>query len=62
MVSIENANQALKDYYLDAVTAQLNDGISPFYSAIEKNTTNVVGKDVKMVIVRGNSGNILASS
>ena len=29
MITIENADKALKDYYLDAVSAQLNDGISP---------------------------------
>lgn len=62
MITIENADKALKDYYLDAVCAQLNDGISPFYSAIEKNTTNVFGKDVKLAIVRGNCGNVMAGA
>ena len=56
MVTIENADKALKDYYLDAVSAQLNDGISPFFAAIEKNTNNVYGKDVKMSVVRGTCG------
>ena len=62
MITIENADKALKDYYLDAVTAQLNDGISPFFAAIEKNTSNVFGKDVKIAVVRGNSGNVLAGA
>lgn len=62
MITIQNADQALKDYYLDAVTAQLNDTISPFYSAIEKNANNVFGKDVKLSIVRGNCGNVVASA
>lgn len=62
MITIKNADKALKDYYLDAVTAQLNDGISPFFSAIEKNTANVYGKDVKMSIVRGTSGNVIAGA
>ncbi len=62
MVTIENADKALKDYYLDAVSAQLNDGISPFFAAIEKNTNNVYGKDVKMSVVRGTCGNVLAGS
>ncbi len=43
MITIENADKALKDYYLDAVTAQLNDGVSPFFSAIEKSAVNVYG-------------------
>lgn len=62
MVTIENADKALKDYYLEAVSAQLNDGISPFFAAIEKNTNNVYGKDVKMSVVRGTCGNVLAGS
>ena len=59
MITIENADKALKDYYLDAVTAQLNDGVSPFFSAIEKSAVNVYGKDVKMAVIRGTSGDIL---
>jgi len=62
LITIENADKALKDYYLDAVTAQLNDGISPFYSAVEKNASNVFGKDVKIAVVRGTSGNVMAGA
>ena len=60
MITIENADKALKDYYLQAVSAQLNDNISPFFSAIEKSTNNVYGKNVNMAIVRGNSGSVKA--
>lgn len=62
MITIQNADKALKDYYLDAVNAQLNTGISPFFTAIEKNVNNVFGKDVKMSVVRGASGNITAGA
>ncbi len=62
MITIENADQALKDYYLDAVSAQLNDGVSPFFAAIEKSCNNVYGKDVKLAVVRGTSGNIVAGA
>lgn len=62
MITISNADKALKDYYLDAVTAQLNDGISPFFSAVEKNAANVFGKDVKIAVVRGNCGSVLAGA
>lgn len=62
MITIENADKALKDYYLDAVTAQLNDGISPFFTAVEKNASNVFGKDVKLAVVRGASGNVMAGA
>ena len=62
MVTIKNADAALKDYYLDAFTAELNDHISPFFSAIEKNTECVSGKDVKLSIVRNNRGGIVSGS
>lgn len=52
MITVSNADTVLKDYYLQAVTAQLNDNISPFFTAIEKNSSNVYGKDVKLSIVR----------
>lgn len=60
MITIENADKALKDYYLEAVSAQLNNGISPFFTAIEKSAANVCGKDVNVAVVRGGSGNVIA--
>ena len=60
MITIENADKALKDYYLQAVSAQLNNNVSPFFAAIEKNTDNVYGKDVKVAVVRGNTEGIMA--
>lgn len=60
MITVQNADAALKDYYLDAVTAQLNEGISPFFTAIEKNTNDVYGKDVKVAVVKGFAGNMCA--
>ena len=62
MITIQNADAALKDYYLDAVSAQLNEGISPFFTAIEKGTDNVYGKDVKLSVIRGNCGNVMAGA
>jgi len=62
LITIENADKALKDYYLDAVSAQLNDNVSPFFSAIEKSANHVYGKDVTMSVIRGNSGNVLAGA
>ena len=36
MITIQNADAALKDYYLDAVSAQLNDGVSPFLRRLKR--------------------------
>lgn len=60
MITLENADKALKDYYLQAVSAQLNDNISPFFSAIEKNANNVYGRDVKVSVVNGHTESVLA--
>ena len=60
MITVENADKALKEYYLEAVSAQLNNGISPFFSGIEKSAQNVYGKDVKMSVVRGLTGCVTA--
>lgn len=62
MITIQSADAALKDYYLDAVSAQLNNNISPFFTAIEKNSDCVSGKDVKLSVVRGYTGNVMAGS
>lgn len=62
MITIQNADAALKDYYLDAISSQLNDNVSPFFSAIEKNTDNVYGKDVKLAVVRGYTGSVVAGA
>ncbi|MDE6104850.1 MAG: phage major capsid protein [Clostridia bacterium] len=62
MITVQNADAALKDYYLDAVTAQLNEGISPFYAAIEKNADNVTGKDVSISVIKGFAGNMCAGA
>jgi uncharacterized protein YktA (UPF0223 family) len=60
LITIQNADAALKDYYLDAFSAQLNEDVSPFFNAIEKTAENVYGKDVKMTIVRNHMGNVIA--
>lgn len=60
MITLQNADSALKDYYLEAVTSQLNDELSPFFSAIEKNSANVTGKDVKLTVLRGYAGGIVS--
>lgn len=60
MITIENADKALKEYYLQAITAQLNDNVSPFFSAIEKTAENVYGKDVSVAVVRNGEDSVCA--
>ncbi len=53
MITLSNADAALKEYYLDAVTQQLNDGVSPFFSAIEKTPQYVYGKNARCALIKG---------
>ncbi len=57
MVSLQTADNALKTFYLDAVTEQIDSKISPFLSCIEKTSAYVTGKGVsKLVKIGMNSG------
>ncbi|MDE7084738.1 MAG: phage major capsid protein, partial [Clostridia bacterium] len=62
MITITNADAALKDYYLDAVNAQLNGEVSPFFNAITKSSENVFGKDVKLAIAKGGMAGVVAGA
>ena len=61
MITVANADKALKSYYLDAVASQL-DAVSPFYAAIEKNSAEVFGKEVKVAVVRGDNSRVSAGT
>lgn len=58
MLTIESVDQVLKSYYLDAICTQLNSGISPFYSAIEKTAALISGKDAIVPVELGISGGL----
>lgn len=62
MITINNADAALKDYYLDAVNAQLSGEVSPFFNAILKTGENVFGKDVKLAIAKGGMAGVVAGA
>lgn len=61
-VNLTNADKALKTYYLDAVAEQLNTGVHPFMSAIEKTTNDVWGKEIRKVAIYGINGGIGAGT
>ncbi len=60
MITLANAEAALKDYYLEAVTKEIDEKGSPFYSAIEKSTSDVYGKDVKISMIKGFANSVVA--
>ncbi len=61
-ITLANADKALKSFYLDAVSEQLNTKINPFFAAIEKSTNNVWGKEVRKLTTFGLNGGIGAGT
>ena len=62
MVTLETADKALKNYYLDALAREIDGKASPFLAKIEKTSANVVGKGVTKVIKTGINGGIGAGT
>ena len=60
-ITLANADNALKSYYLDAVSEQLS-GANPFLAKIKQSTDNVWGKEVKKLAIYGINGGIGAGS
>lgn len=61
-INLTNADEALKSYYLDAVSEQLNENANPFLSIIKKTSDNVWGKEVKQLAIHGINGGIGAGT
>ena len=62
MITIETADNALKSFYLDAVTEALDLKANPLLAQFQKTSANVVGKDVKKLVRLGMSGGISAGT
>ena len=62
MITLETADNALKSFYLDAVTESLNLKTNPLLAQIQQSTADVVGKDVKKLVKYGVCGGISAGS
>ena len=62
MITLATADNALKSFYLDAVTESLNLNTNPFLAQIQNSTADVVGKDVKKLVKYGVCGGIGAGS
>lgn len=62
MITVETADNALKSFYLDAVTDALDMKISPFLAKVQRTTSNVVGKDVKKLVRLGYNSGVGAGS
>ena len=61
-INLMNADGALKSAYLDVVVDHLNNNVNPFFAAIEHSTADVVGKEVRKLIVSGFNGGVGAGT
>ena len=62
MITVETADNALKSFYLDAVTEALDLKANPLLAQIQRSTADVVGKDVRKLVKFGLNGGISAGS
>ncbi len=58
MVTLSNADKALKTYYLGVLADQLNVGVNPLLAKIEQTTADVWGKEIKKLAPYGINGGI----
>lgn len=61
-VTLSSADNALKNYYLDAVAEQLNTAANPLLAAIGQSTDDVFGKEIRKLAVYGINGGIGAGT
>ncbi|MBQ9728450.1 MAG: phage major capsid protein [Clostridia bacterium] len=62
MVTIETADNALKTFYLDAVSDALDMKANPLLAQFSRSTSDVAGKDVKKLVRVGMNGGIAAGT
>ena len=62
MITVETADNALKSFYLDAVTEALNLKANPLLAQFKRSSADVVGKDVRKLVRVGINAGIGAGS
>lgn len=62
MVTLETANNALNNFYLDVIKEQLNTSINPLLTRINTTVDNVWGKEIRCVVHHGLNGGICAGT
>ena len=60
MVTLQSAENALKNVYLGVVANQLNTAANPLLSMIKRSTNNIYGKEIRKAAPVGINGGISA--
>ena len=58
MVTISNADKALKTFYLGVLADQLNVGVNPLFAKIAQTSSDVWGKEIKKLAPYGINGGV----
>jgi len=58
MITIQSAESALKNIYLDSVINDINTKTNPFLTMVQKNAKNVNGKEARVTIRYGNEASV----
>ena len=58
MSSVQTLSEALKTLYLDPIARQINENSGPVLAAIEKNSDNIVGSEIKFGLQYGRHGGV----
>lgn len=62
MITLNSAENVLKDVYLGVIADQINTKTNPLFSKIKRSTRNIVGKEVRVVAPIGINGGIMAGT
>ena len=62
MVTLSNANNALKEVYLGVVSEQLNTGVNPLLARIKQTSSDVWGKEIRKMAPYGLNGGVGAGT
>jgi len=62
MITIQSAESALKNIYLDAVINDINTKTNPFLTMVQKNAKTVSGKEARALIRYGNRDSVVAGT
>ncbi len=62
MITLNSAENVLKDVYLGVIADQINTKTNPLFARIKRSTRNIVGKEVRVVAPIGINGGIMAGA
>ena len=62
MITLQSAENVLKDVYLGVIADQINTKTNPLFSRIKRSTRNIVGREVRVVAPVGINGGIMAGA